>query len=81
MAVPRSSAPVFGRYAGVQGVQSWHSCVGAPSDVGFRPVFSSVAGRGELKFTDFIKFLESIVYMKGRCTLAGSIWIEQVCAF
>ena len=39
MAVPRSSAPVFGRYAGVQGVQSWHSCVGAPSDVGLRLVF------------------------------------------
>ena len=38
MAVPRSSAPVFGRYAGVQGVQSWHSCVGAPPDLGFRPV-------------------------------------------
>ena len=33
MAVPRRSAPVFGRYAGVQGVQSWQSCVGAPSDV------------------------------------------------
>ena len=47
MAVPRSSAPVFGRYAGMQGVQSWHSCVGAPPDVGFRPVFSSVAGRGK----------------------------------
>ena len=25
MAVPRSSAPVFGRYAGVQGVQGWES--------------------------------------------------------
>ena len=45
MAVPparpaphRFSAPVFGRCAGVQGVQSWHSCVGAPPDLGFRPV-------------------------------------------
>ena len=49
MAVPRSSAPVFGRYAGVQGVQMCRSaarrgfrpvfplgrgCVGAPPDVG-----------------------------------------------
>ena len=42
MAVPRSSAPVFGRYAGVQGVQSWHSCVGAPPDAGFGPIFRSV---------------------------------------
>ena len=44
MAVPRRSAPVFGRYAGVQGVQSWHSCAGAPPDVGLGLIFHSFTG-------------------------------------